>query len=72
MLNPIDTYREGQKEKLQQELQSITIEEMQNIIKKYMPDRSRKMYRCKNPQIIIEYICNRAESLATKGDVFYS
>jgi len=64
-LNPIDTYREGKQEKL-------LAEEMQKIIKKFMPDMSRKMYRCKDCKKLIDYIYFRSESLATKGDVFYT
>ena len=64
-MNPIDTYREGKQEKL-------LAEEMQKIIKKFMPDMSRKMYQCKNCQKLINYICFRSESLVTKGDVFYT
>ena len=64
-MNPIDTYREGKQEKL-------LAEEMQKIIKKFMPDMSRKMYRCKDYQKLINYICFKSESLATKGDVFYT
>ena len=72
MLNPVDTYREGKQEKLLCELQKLSAEDLQKIIKKFMPDMSRKMYRCKNCQKLIDYICFRSESLATKGDVFYT
>jgi len=72
MLNPIQILREGTEENLLNELQSISVDELKLIIRKYMPDMTRKMYRCSESQKLIDYICKRAESLTTKGDVFYS
>jgi len=72
MLNPIQILREGTKEQLLNELQNISIDELKSIIRKYMPDMTRKMYRCVDSQKLIDYILKRTESLVTKGDVFYS
>jgi len=72
MLNPIQTLREGTKDNLLNELQVLSIEELKSIIRKYMPDITRKMYRCSESQKLIDYICKRTESLVTKGDVFYT
>ena len=72
MLNPIQILREGTEENLLNELQNISVDELKSIIRKYMPDMTRKMYRCSESQKLIDYICKRTESLATKGDVFYT
>jgi len=72
ILNPIQTLREGTKENLLNELQSISTDDLKLIIRKYMPDMTRKMYKCTDSQKLIDYICRRTESLVTKGDVFYT
>jgi len=72
LLNPISTLREGTKENLLNELQNISVDELKSIIRKYMPDMTRKMYRCSESQKLIDYICKRTESIVTNGDVFYT
>jgi len=72
VLNPIQILREGTEENLINELKSISVDELKSIIRKYMPDMTRKMYKCVDSQKMIDYICRRTESLVTKGDVFYT
>lgn len=71
-LNPIEIYRENGEHKLKEILNGLEIEDMKDIIRKYLPDPRGYVYKWKEKDKVIEYILERTPKLAEKGNVFFS
>lgn len=70
--NPIETYRKGGEEELLALLKELEVEDMKDIIRKYLPDPRGYVYKWKDVEKIINYIIQRTSKLAVKGNVFFS
>ena len=69
-VNPIVVYREKGEEGVRKLLNDIDNENIIHIIRAYMPDMTRNIYRSKDREKLIKYVVYRASKLAEKGSVF--
>ena len=69
-INPITIFTESGEDGLLNALNPLSIEELINIIKKFGFDPSRKSYRWRKKERLIDLIVQRIKSSTSRGDVF--
>lgn len=72
LLNPVALFRELGEDCLRKKLKDYQLTDLLKIAKTYTPDLSRKIYKEKNSDLIIDYIIERASTLSKVGQVFRS
>lgn len=70
LLNPVTAIREIGDIGLREKLLLLDAKDLISIIKAYVPDINRKIYKEKNINLIIDYIIERSSSLSKVGQVF--
>ena len=69
-INPITIFTEKGEDGLKNALEDLTPNELINIIKKFGFDPSRKSYRWRKKERLIDLIIQRIRSSTSRGDVF--
>ncbi len=69
-INPITIFTENGEDGLKNALEDLTPNELINIIKKFGFDPSRKSYRWRKKERLIDLITQRIKSSTSRGDVF--
>lgn len=71
VLDPVSLATQGE-EILRQELATLTLEQLKDIVAEYGMDRERLVMKWKKPQRVVERIVEISISRAHKGDAFRS
>lgn len=69
-INPIDVFTQGGEDGLIKALEPLSPAQLINIIKRFGFDPSRKSYRWRKKERLIELIVQRIKSSTSRGDVF--
>lgn len=70
LLNPVTTFRDIGGDGLKEKLVLLELEALIKIAKAYTPNSDGKIYKQKNPNVVIDYIIERASKLSKLGQVF--
>ncbi len=69
-INPIEIFTQGGEDGLLKALEPLSPSQLINIIKRFGFDPSRKSYRWRKKERLIELIAQRIKSSTSRGDVF--
>ena len=69
-INPISIFTEAGEDGLLKALEPLTLVELIDIIKKFGFDPSRKSYRWRKKERLVDFIIQRIKSSTSRGDVF--
>ncbi|MDR0812630.1 MAG: hypothetical protein LBO63_01290 [Oscillospiraceae bacterium] len=67
---PVSIFMANGKDKLEEQLAVLSIDELKDIIEQYVLDESRKSMKWKTKERIIELIVRETQQRATRGDAF--
>lgn len=70
ILNPLDLYHQGGVEGLRQQLKTLNVEQLKDIIAEQGLDSSRRAMTWKKPERLIELIVQRVKNRDRQGNAF--